>query len=639
MKKFLVFFFIFIFLCGSLPVFAYEIPHAFWAMDKQYQEAVNSNNYYDVIEYAGQEINLMQNEPENQTVLQILGSRTEMVAKAYEKLENYPMAATFFERYVYYAQALNWDDAVKIAKAKVLHYRPRLEIYEQVAQEQLFYNAINEPRMGVLFGAASDGGIRNVLDDESAILLYHEYGSTNFDWFHFIMKQAQQKNIRVVFALNLKNEGNDILRIPSTGDYLNTLISQFKQYPDVPVFIRFAAEMNIWTIPCQPQEFIESFRFVSDKIHRELPNAAVVWSVNQASTWNVNMHDFYPGDEYVDWVGVSSYFARYFLGRNDWTPEESFNDNVFFAGDSADAVLALEEIVLAYGDRKPIMLSESGVAHYINSLHKDETEWAIDHLHQMYEYLPKVYPQIKAIMYFDKTMYGEVNDYALSDNSVLANEYLMEISHPYFIHGSDESSQVTYRKIDDYVKVTDDSFVFGVYPHVYKNTTPQVDVYMDGYYITGLSAPHYLATLDFSNESEGMHELTIVVDGIIEKKCQVEIVHAINLYLNGEKLNSDVPPVIIDSRTLVPVRIITENLGATVEWYGDRREVLVSKDGISILMGIDYPHVMINDVSETIDVAPMIIEGRTMVPIRFLAEKFDLNVSWDGATRTVLLNQ
>ncbi len=639
MKKIFTLVLTFILVFGCTPAFAYKIPSAFWALDRQYQAAVSQQNYTTVIEYAKREIDLMINEPENEQVLQILGSRTEMVAKAYEALQDYPNAANYFEKYIDYAEKLDWQDAVKIAKAKVLHYRPRLEIYEQTNQETVFFDAINEPHKGVIFGATSDGGIRDYLENESAVLLYHEVGNTNFGWLNHIFKQADEKDIRIVFALNVGYEGSDIKNITAYNTFFDALFTELEKYPNVPVFFRFAAEVNIWTNPCTPEEFIAAFRYVANRVHNELPNAAMVWSVNQTSAWNINMHDYYPGDEYVDWVGVASYLAKYFLGRNDWSPEEQFNDNVFFAGDSADAVLALEEIVTTYGDRKPIMLSESGVAHYINSLSKDETEWAIDHLHQQYEFLPRVYPQIKAILYFDKRMGNEVNDYALSDNNQLASEYLEEIKHPYFIHGSEDNAQVTYRKVDDKIIVKDDELTFGVYPHVYKNTTPKVDVYFDGYYITSLTTPHYQTTLDFSNETEGVHQLQVVIDGVIEKTYSIELIRPIQLFLNGEKLQSDVDPVIIDGRTLVPVRIITENLGATVEWFGERREVLVSRDDISVLMGIDYSNVIVNGATESIDVAPTIIDGRTMVPIRFLAEKFDLNVFWNGETRSVLLNQ
>lgn len=639
MKKVLLFILVFVLTLGCVSVYAYKIPNAFWALDREYQSAVSQHDYAKTIQYAKQEIDLMKNEPENEQVLQILGSRTEMVAKAYESLGDYPNAADFFEKYVYYAEKLNWQDAVKIAKSKVLHYRPRLELFQQTAQEEVYFGAKNEPHMGVLFGVTSDGAIRERLSSESVILLYHEFGSYDFNWFHHIFKQAQSKDIRIEFALNVPNEGDDIRRVIEDATFIDCVVSELSKYPDVPVYFRFAAEMNIWNNRATPKEYIDAFRIVSRKIHNQLPNVAMVWSVNQTSSWDLHMHDFYPGDEYVDWVGVASYLSKYFLGRNDWNPEEVFNENIFFAGDSADAVLALEEIVTTYGDRKPIMLSESGVSHYINSLSKDETEWAINHLHQQYEFLPKVYPQIKAIMYFDKRMSTEVNDYSLSDNSVLTNEYLEEVQHPYFIQGSDSDALVTYHKITDRITVSEDSFTFGVYPHVYKNTSPKVDVYFDDYYLETLVEPHYQSTLDVADEREGNHTLKLVIDGVIEKEYQISIEKPIKLYLNGKRLQADVPPVILDGRTLVPVRIITENLDAKATWFEDRREVFVYGDSVSILMGIDYPYVIVNGNTESIDVAPKIIDGRTMVPIRFLAEKFHLNVSWDEKNRSVYLAQ
>ncbi|MBQ7951074.1 MAG: hypothetical protein IJ278_05080 [Clostridia bacterium] len=639
MKKLITLSFVMLFLFGCIDVFAYDIPHEFWSIDDQYQAAVSANDSYAVIETAKEEIELMKNEPENETVLQIIGSRMEMIADTYEALGNYPAAADYYEQYVYYADALHWDDAAKIARAKTLHYRPRLEMFQQTTHEEVFFNAKNEPHMGVFFGATADGEIRQQLSDESAILLFHEFGDTDFTWFHHIFQQAEQKKIRIVFALNVPNEGSDIRMVPSSGEYVDLVISELAKHPTVPVYLRFAAEMNIWDNRATPSEYINAFRFIGNKVHAKLPNVAMVWSVNQMSSWDVNMHDFYPGDEYVDWIGVGSYLSKYFLGRDDWKPEEAFNETVFFAGDSADAVLALEDIVNTYGDRKPIMLSESGVAHYIHSLNRDETKWAINHLHQQYEFLPKVYPQIKAIMYFDKRIPEEVNDYALSDNPELAKEYLEEIHHSYFIHGSQSNAPTAFHKITDSVSVTENTFTFGVYPHVYKNASPKVDVYFDGYYITSLVEPHYLATLDVSNETAGKHQLKLVIDGVIEREYQLDVIKPIRLYLNENELHSDVAPVIVDGRTLVPVRIISENLKAKVDWNAEAREVTVSKDGTNIVLGIDYPFVTVNGETEAIDVAPQIIDNRTMVPIRFLSEKFNLEVLWDDVTRSIHLNQ
>lgn len=77
------------FIFGCIGVSAYDIPHTFWSLDDKYQSAVSTNDSYAIIEAAKQEIELMKNEPENETVLQIIGSRLEMIAKTYESIGNY----------------------------------------------------------------------------------------------------------------------------------------------------------------------------------------------------------------------------------------------------------------------------------------------------------------------------------------------------------------------------------------------------------------------------------------------------------------------------------------------------------------------------------------------------------------------
>lgn len=100
MKKLLSVILMLVLSMGSIDVYAYKIPSSFWSIDAKYQTSVENKDYKNIIQYAKQEIACMQNEPENEQVLQIIGSRTEMIAKSYEALENYPQAADFFEQYI-----------------------------------------------------------------------------------------------------------------------------------------------------------------------------------------------------------------------------------------------------------------------------------------------------------------------------------------------------------------------------------------------------------------------------------------------------------------------------------------------------------------------------------------------------------
>jgi hypothetical protein len=113
----------------------------------------------------------------------------------------------------------------------------------------------------------------------------------------------------------------------------------------------------------------------------------------------------------------------------------------------------------------------------------------------------------------------------------------------------------------------------------------------------------------------------------------------IKVTLNGEELAFDVPPVNIDGRVLVPMRGIFEALGAEVEWDERLQSVTASKDNTSVRMLIGTRVISINHEMIALDVAPQIINDRTMVPIRAVSEAFDAEVTWDAATETVKINE
>lgn len=100
---------------------------------------------------------------------------------------------------------------------------------------------------------------------------------------------------------------------------------------------------------------------------------------------------------------------------------------------------------------------------------------------------------------------------------------------------------------------------------------------------------------------------------------------------------SDQSPLIIDGRTLVPMRTIFETMGAEVLWDGDTRTVTATKDSTVISLTVDNSVAHKNDEQITLDVTPQIINSRTMVPLRFVGEALDADVKWEKDTRTVLI--
>ena len=96
-------------------------------------------------------------------------------------------------------------------------------------------------------------------------------------------------------------------------------------------------------------------------------------------------------------------------------------------------------------------------------------------------------------------------------------------------------------------------------------------------------------------------------------------------------------PVIINERTLLPVRAIVEELGGTVEWNENQQEVKLGYENNEIILTIDSTSALLNGTEQTLDTAPVIIGDRTMLPIRFIAESFDLKVEWNGETQEVTI--
>ncbi len=107
---------------------------------------------------------------------------------------------------------------------------------------------------------------------------------------------------------------------------------------------------------------------------------------------------------------------------------------------------------------------------------------------------------------------------------------------------------------------------------------------------------------------------------------------------NGEKICFDQLPTIENGRTLVPLRAIFEKIGAEVLWNGETRTVTATKDDVSVSLTIDETTAYKNGAAITLDVPAKIVNGRTLVPVRFVADCFGVSVDWIQETRTVVLN-
>lgn len=112
----------------------------------------------------------------------------------------------------------------------------------------------------------------------------------------------------------------------------------------------------------------------------------------------------------------------------------------------------------------------------------------------------------------------------------------------------------------------------------------------------------------------------------------------IKVKLDGNTLSFDVPPQIINDRTMVPLRAIFEALGASVDWNQQTKTVTSVKGDTTIKLTIDSNTMYVNGNAVTRDTPACVVNDRTLVPVRAISEAYQTKVIWNKDTKTVALS-
>ena len=113
--------------------------------------------------------------------------------------------------------------------------------------------------------------------------------------------------------------------------------------------------------------------------------------------------------------------------------------------------------------------------------------------------------------------------------------------------------------------------------------------------------------------------------------------NGIRVIVDGEQLSFDQPPVIENSRTLIPMRAIFEAIGAEIEWLPKEETVVARKDGTVIKISIGSNAMYVNDELTVLEVPAKIISSRTMVPLRAVSEALGAEVGWDAVNKIITI--
>lgn len=539
------------------------------------------------------------------------------------------------------AAAFAWQGEEEVPKRTQMVTANELDVYvEGPTDKAPYYGARLEPRSGVYFGTLSDHC--DIMSDFSTCLTYMEFDAMQEDMYYPANDMVRKNNMNAMIGWNVSSP-DTIRNIASYTDYIDRAAKTLNAYGK-NIYLRFGGEMNDLDLG-SGEEFKNAFRTVANIVHK-YENLAMVWSPVDMGSLEKPFINYYPGDEYVDWIGVSSYRIKYFM----LDPNTSaLNKTLFMTGEYAWHTNAVKPILAFMAEnniQKPVMISEGGVA-VGNKLGEDTSAWAAPRLRNMYWDLAMKYPQIKMINYFNTQMSWEDNFFSLDGHNDLIAP-ITEATHSGAFITRNAANKFTFTDPKNAGTLTGPKI--NVYSHAYSNGSEyvNVDYYLDGTLYKSCSLSPYNITIDLSALSDGNHKLEVsshIGGSIIDLKSYDfkklgafarfggEIVNnkAINVSVNGKQIAFDVPPCVIADRTLVPIRAFANALGISdddISYNGSEQTVAIKNGGDEIKLYINNPLAYVNGTETKIDAPPTVIDGRTLVPLRFISENFNCNVDY-----------
>ncbi|MBD0380855.1 stalk domain-containing protein [Paenibacillus sedimenti] len=565
-----------------------------------------------------------------------------LLGKYYETVHDYSNAVRYYE-----IENNGWLNAGKDWGAedwyRAQELRLTLDLYVSTDQLETIKKAAVpkqgelakfEPEYGVYLGMYSetDPGMGNHFDRSKSI-----YGKNHAIYLAY---SPYDGDFPMRYADNAKKAGSgtalQIALEPSNG------LDEVKDDPHlrkwakdanaagIPIFLRFASEMNgNWVIwHGNPDKYIEKFRIISEVMKEEAPNVAMVWSPNDVPRYS--MAAYYPGDLYVDWVGVNLYTMPY----GDGQPS--------LPGYGTSPVERLEEAYRLYADRKPIMISETGVAHTTNRDGKSHTDWAVANLDRLYEVMPKKYPRVKAITYFNQNMTTResLNDYLLRDDPIMMGAYKSIIASPYYLDkvatGAKPDMPIGYVNAEKAFRFRKKVWIVP-YIRIPEVFIGKVEYRMNGTVIQTQTRAPFNLDLHAGEVPEGA-QLEVNVhnqNGKLVNAKTLVLSSDVNVKVDGKDLGSGQPPVIREGYTLAPLRAIFVELGAQVTWDPSTKTATGSKGSTIIRIGIGEKTAERNGTTVDLETPAELVNGNLMAPVRFIGEAFGGSVEWDGTERTV----
>ena len=283
-----------------------------------------------------------------------------------------------------------------------------------------------EPAAGCYLGALDDYAGHNDADNFARhigrpLALCYDYSPYGAP---FPMAWARRQ-ARAGRAIQIAWEPRDIHAVRDDA-YLNRW-AQDAANCGAPVFLRFAGEMNgNWTSWSRdPVAYRRAFRLVHAVVNRHASNVALVWAPGAVPTYNLDL--YYPGDDVVDWVGISLYLVRYY--------DDHLNEPAWHDGPAS----FIAPFYAKYAARKPLCLSECGVSRRSRVEGSNADGYAAARIFDLMDTIKIRFPRLKMFCWFTRNNMElaragrRLNDYSLPEGSGALAAFRSAASDPYFL--------------------------------------------------------------------------------------------------------------------------------------------------------------------------------------------------------------
>ncbi len=666
----------------------FKHPNKVWPLFTDYSKAKQQKDPNKLIKTGNEIFKVYDGMEMNLDISSVLCPKYKELSKAYLDMGDYDNAKLYMKKHLdltkFRMDNYGVDETDNLIDGrnilKNISIKPSVFAFSTNENDIPYFGAKYEPKKGTYFGrvVADESEKWSPRQGDSAVLMYIEMFKEEMSAFSYIFDKQVAAGKVIELAWNFPKQFSDAHTIVNgTNDeyirrnlkYLSTL--------KTPILLRIGAEQNVWVNP-QPEVYKKAFVKVAKMAREIAPNVATVFSLNYISDRTTNYKAFYPGDEFVDWVGVSLYSNKYF-GLDD-SNQNQLNHGV---GKYANPIVLVEQIVKQFGNKKPIIIAEGGSGHYSNERKQDITPFADKIMHYYYGYLPVVYPQIKAIMYFDNNVAGEKYNYKLKGNNVLTNSYNKLTKSDEYIHnyGEKTGSYVPITKFSDKVK---DKIILSSYLAFPNFVEVSTNYFVNGNWIGKNNGVISKVSIPINSLNIGMNDLRIKFDAkngytktleytifkgdnhvvTIKEKSKMSPVKvplsSAKVIVDGKKI--DFEAYLINGNTFFKLRDIAYVLNKSkksfnVTWNGAK--VINGKRGvIDMISNANYDIVggelakknMTQAQKATPISSTLLLDGKNVncvaygindnnfFKLRDLGQLLDFGITWNGKERVIEIN-